>query len=140
MMCPAENPTSDPLKARLPSVLVVEGEVLIRLSIAEFLRDHDMHVVEASSPTEARSVLLAEVPIDVVFSDAHLADEDPSGPLALWLRENFPKVGLLLTAWASTGPFDQAADAPVCIEKPYIPEKVMHQIEALIARRKAQGT
>ncbi|HVZ99374.1 MAG TPA: response regulator [Caulobacterales bacterium] len=133
MMCPAESPTIDSLKQRPISVLIVESEVLIRLSISEFLRENGLHVVEASSTAEARSVLLADVAIDIVFADANLSDEDGLAP---WLADNHPEVALLLAAWASSRP-PEAPQGNVLarIEKPYTPERVLQSIRDIAERR-----
>jgi CheY-like chemotaxis protein len=54
---------------RGPSILIVEDETLVRLSVAEHLRDKGFTVIEAVNGDEARAVLEAGVHVDVVFSD-----------------------------------------------------------------------
>jgi hypothetical protein len=43
-------------------VLVVEDEVLVRLSVAEYLRDCGYHVLEAANASEAVEVLRTSIP------------------------------------------------------------------------------
>ena len=51
-------------------VLVVEDDVLIRMPIAQYLRDCGYRVIEAANGDEALAVLLhEETNVDVVFSD-----------------------------------------------------------------------
>jgi CheY-like chemotaxis protein len=63
------NPTGvDPGPSQ--TILVVEDEVLIRLVIAEYLRECGYKVYEAAHADEALAVLQSpDVPIDIVFSD-----------------------------------------------------------------------
>ena len=54
-------------------VLVVEDDVLIRMAIAEYLRDCGYKVIEAVSADEALAVLEhIEAKLDVVFSDIEM--------------------------------------------------------------------
>ena len=52
-------------------VLVVEDEVLLRLMLADVLRDHGFQVFEAANAAQALSVLRA-MPVDVVILDLHM--------------------------------------------------------------------
>src|SRR5262245_65212110 len=52
------------------TVLVVEDDVLVRMPIAQYLRDCGYKVIEAVSADEAMTVLLhRETVVDIVFSD-----------------------------------------------------------------------
>jgi hypothetical protein len=55
-----------------PTVLVVEDEVLIRMSTADYLRGCGYHIIEVGSGDEAVAVLKADVRIDVVFTDVSM--------------------------------------------------------------------
>jgi CheY-like chemotaxis protein len=57
------------------TVLVAEDEVLLRLGIADFLRESGFVVVEASSAGEARAVLSADIVVDAVFSDISMSTQ-----------------------------------------------------------------
>ena len=82
-----------------PTVLVVEDEVLIRLVIADYLRDCGYKVHEAVSGEEAIAILQApEVSIDVVFSDVEMPGSMDGFALARWVRANKPGMEVILTS------------------------------------------
>jgi CheY-like chemotaxis protein len=84
-MCPEEEPMKAPDQASVYTVLLVEDEVLIRLGVAEHLREAGFNVVEAATATEAREIMLAGVAIDLVFSDINMPGELDGVGLAKWL-------------------------------------------------------
>jgi CheY-like chemotaxis protein len=52
------------------TILVVEDDILVRMPIAQYLRDCGYKVIEASNSDEAMQILLhQETSVDVVFSD-----------------------------------------------------------------------
>ena len=57
-MSPAENPVAEG-QAAMPTVLIVEDEVLSRLAMAEYLRECGLHVIEAASGVDAQQLGLA---------------------------------------------------------------------------------
>ena len=54
------------------AILVVEDEVLIRMSIADDLRDAGYQVVEAASGDDAMAVLLSSRDIDLIITDVRM--------------------------------------------------------------------
>ena len=126
------NPTPNALK----SILVVEDEVLIRLAIAEYLRECGYKVHEATHAAEAVAVLESpEVSVDVVFSDVVMPGEMDGFGLARWVRANRPGVEVILTSTV-----DRSAevagmlceDGPL-MKKPYEPQSVVERIKQLLA-------
>lgn len=135
-MCPAEDPNSDTHTMRAPIVLIVEDEVLIRLSIAEHLREQGFSVIEASSAEEARAVFLGGLSVDFVFSDVHMTDSDDGFALAEWLADNHPDVLVMLTSGVTTREQAASRGATPFINKPYAAKRVEEQIRAMLARRR----
>jgi DNA-binding NtrC family response regulator len=83
---------------QLPGVLVVEGDVLIRSPLAEYLRDCGYRVLEARNAEEARVILAASPEaVDVALIDARGTPEETGFALAQWLRERHPDVEVVLT-------------------------------------------
>jgi two-component system, response regulator PdtaR len=62
-MVPAEVVVRDPV------LLVVEDEVLIRISVSDFLRNAGFVVIEAGSAREALAVLKVRADIALVLTD-----------------------------------------------------------------------
>ncbi|WP_201829889.1 response regulator [Microvirga zambiensis] len=133
--------TNIPLRADAPAptVLVVEDEVLIRLVIADYLRECGYKVHEAVSGEEAIAILQApEVSIDVVFSDVEMPGDMDGFALARWVRANKPGLQVILTSGAERSA-DIAAtlcEAGPLMKKPYASQDVVDRIRQLAARAK----
>lgn len=81
-----------------PIALVAEDEVLLRLALADYLRDAGFQVLEAANATEAQLIMAAADRVDVVISDVHMAQPGEGFELALWFAANFPEVPVILTS------------------------------------------
>ena len=84
----------DPKRELTTSVLLIEDETLIRMAIADELRDHGYRVVEGNSAEEGRQVMLADEPISVVITDINLPGASGLN-FALWIRKEFPDVNIV---------------------------------------------
>jgi DNA-binding NtrC family response regulator len=117
------------------TILIVEDEVLVRMGIAEFLRERGYRVVEAGDAAEARSVLAADSTIGVVFTDVVMPGSMDGFALAAWVREHHPGVRVLLTSGV-TGAGRLAAKlqpGALHIDKPYLYPAVADSIAQLLA-------
>jgi DNA-binding response OmpR family regulator len=119
------------------TVLLVEGEVLVRMVLAEYLRDCEYRVLEASSSDEAKTLLSApDLAVDVVLADLDVADAAGGFALAQWLRSERPNIKVILTSGVARSA-DAAADlcdqGPL-MRRPYQPREVERRIRALLAR------
>lgn len=117
----------------IPTVLVVEDEILIRFAIADHLRDEGLRVIEASSAEEAQAVFKTDEPIEILFSDVDLGRGMSGVALATWVRETYPDVRILLTSGKALLDPDQAAlsDGPF-LNKPYASQDVTDHIKRLL--------
>lgn len=124
------------------NILVVEDEVLVRMPLAEYLRDCGYRVFEAASVAEAKAVLDADTPIDLVFSDVNLVGAENGFALASWARQNHPATKVLLTsgvANASEKAGELCSHGPV-LPKPYSYAVVLRRIEALLSQARSRGS
>lgn len=118
-----------------PTILVVDDEPLIRLVIADYLRDCGYRVFEAGSPDDAVAILQADLRIDVVFTDLELPGRSSGLELARWIRRRFPEMRVIL----SSGPYSAAelagelCEAGPPIVKPYDSDAVAQRIRGLMA-------
>jgi DNA-binding NtrC family response regulator len=102
---------------RIATILVVEDDILTRMAAADHLRDGGHRVLEAANAEEARTLLRASEPIEVVFSDVNMPGMDGIR-LAQWIAKEFPDVKVVLTS----GDLRNAAAARIAahfLEKPY---------------------
>ena len=121
------------------TVLVVEDEVLIRLVIAEYLRECGYRVHEAVNAEEAILILQApEVSIDIVFSDVEMPGEMDGFGLARWVRANLPEIQVILTSGAerSADIAGTLCEAGPLMKKPYHTQAVVDRIKELAAKAK----
>ena len=122
------------------TILVVEDDVLIRLALADYLRDCGYRVFEAISVAEAKAVLNADTPVALVFSDVDLSGEENGFTLASWIRQHHPDTKVLLTSGLARTA-EKAGD--LCDEgpmpKPYTYEAVLQRIQTLLRKNKETG-
>jgi CheY-like chemotaxis protein len=115
-----------------PTVLVLEQEVLVRASLAEYLRSCGYRVLEARSTAEALTILQESAePIRVVLSAA-----ESGFKLSGWLKANRPKIKIILAATAERAAH---AAADLCEvgphgKRPYDPQLLVQQIKASLAK------
>jgi CheY-like chemotaxis protein len=120
------------------TILVVEDDVLVRMPIAQYLRDCGYKVIEAVNAQEAMTVLLhQETVVHLVFSDIEMSGAIDGFGLAKWIREHRPGLGVLL---AGTVPRAVENAKELCEEgpvpKPYEAYTVLNRIRQLLAARK----
>ncbi len=90
------------LREQLPSepapvVLIVEDDVLLRLTIAGSLRDAGFEVLEAANAAEAVQVLKC-IPVDALFSDIDMPGRMDGFALAQWVHQRELNVRIILTS------------------------------------------
>jgi DNA-binding NtrC family response regulator len=123
------------------TILVVEDDVLIRMPIAQYLRDCGYRIIEAVNADEAMAVLShRETVIDVVFSDIEMPGSADRFGLAKWIREHRAGMDVIL---AGTVPRTIDAAKELCesgsLPKPYEAQSVHNHIRRLLAARKVTG-
>lgn len=135
-MSPAEDHMLSTERQR-QTVLVVEDEVLLRLTLADELRSRGFNVVEAASGDEARALVLAGVTFDLVMSDITMPGELDGVALAQWLADNNVP-GFVMLASGLPSALDHARanlrNVKAFFPKPYDHDEVLVQIEALLKR------
>ncbi len=116
------------------TVLVVEDEVMVRMPIAEYLRDCGYNVVEASDASEAMATMQTDAAVNLVFTDVRMPGKMDGIGLAEWFRSNHPEVPVLLTSGYNGGRVGGQGQgfAPRFIEKPYSQTQVAQRIAALL--------
>jgi CheY-like chemotaxis protein len=117
------------------TVLIVEDEMMVRMPIAEYLRDCGYHVLEASDASEAIAVMDADKPINLVFSDVRMPGQMDGFGLAAWFQSRYPTVPVLLTSGYNGGRSlpPTSSSGTRFIEKPYSQKQVAQHIAALLA-------
>ena len=125
------------------TVLVVDGEVLVRMVIAAYLRDCGYRVIEAAGADEARLVIEhdEEGAVSVVLAAVEMPGEGDGFALAQWIRRRRPGCEVILAgtpARAADAAGDICEQGPT-LGKPYEPQQVLDRIRRLLARRPPQA-
>ncbi len=121
-------------QASAHTVLIVEDDMMVRMPIAEYLRDCGYHVLEAGTAHEAIETVGAHGPVDLVFSDVRMPGSMDGFGLARWLRAHHPDIPVILTSGYSNSRSLSADVAPGVrlIEKPYSQAQVARRIQDLL--------
>lgn len=131
-----------PSSAPPETVLVVDAEVLVRMTISAYLRDCGYRVVEAASAEEALAVLRqTDIRVDAVLCDIALPGSMDGFALARWIREHREGLNVVLAATparAAERAGDLCQEGPH-LSRPYEPQVVVDRIRRLLAERAGQG-
>ncbi len=118
----------------LSSVLTVDGDVISRHVLAQYLRECGYAVVEAASVSEA--VLALQEPflsVDIILCDVSTLGSKAGFELANWVRSNLPNLEVRL-AGGTTRAAQEAAElceAGPNAERPYDPSIIVDYIKQL---------
>ena len=132
----AQNTTSE--TDAKPVVMVVEPEVLIRMAIAEYLRDCGYKVIEGIEAADVWTVIDSSVLLNVVFAEVKLPGDSDGFALARRLRQTQPQIDVILTSGVATAAEkskDLCEEGPM--KKPYRAEDVTARIRLLLERRRS---
>lgn len=121
-------------------LIVVDGEVLVRHVISDYLRTCGYIVIEASSTDEARIVLDdVSFGVDAVLCDADAPGSGSAFQLRAWALQRRPEVEIILA-----GSIESAANraAELCeqgpqLQRPYDPQGVVRYVRRIIGSRAA---
>jgi CheY-like chemotaxis protein len=123
--------------ARSMTVLLAEDEILVRVTMADALRDAGYAVVETSNAEEALAVLNSDTPVDLVLTDMRMPREGDGAVLVRGVRNNFPVVKIVMLA-GQTPDEVMLAELDAFFLKPCDPLLIVSQIQALMPAITAQ--
>lgn len=118
-------------------MLLVEDEPLVRLDLAETLRDAGYRVVECTTAQEAADVLATGQPVDALVTDVRTPGPIDGVALARKARARDPALPIVVIS----GHLDprQAADADLFLRKPVASAAVCAGLERIVRRAGSQG-
>jgi two-component system, response regulator PdtaR len=112
------------------TVLVVEDEVLVRMVIADNLRNARYIVIEASNAHEALDLLHNGVDVRLIFSDVQMPGTMDGIALARIVRSEFPVIKIVLTSGNLTRLDGVEYDG--FFPKPYDTDQIIKHINTLL--------
>jgi DNA-binding response OmpR family regulator len=125
---------------RVPCVLIVDADILVRHPLAEYLRECGYRVVQAANTDEARALFTRRrrrQVIDVVLADVNAPGAENAFALATWIRANHARVQVILAGTADAvteRAGDLCEDGPT-LSKPYDPQLLLDRIRRALAAR-----
>ncbi len=112
------------------TILVVEDEVLVRMVLAEHLRECGYRVIEASSAEEAVQIIETDQAVAILFTDVHLSGAMNGFALSRWAKQARPGIKVIVTSGterAAQEASDLCDDEPYLL-KPYDPAALLREI------------
>lgn len=120
------------------SILIVDGDIIVRHALSDYLRHCGYRVVEAANSDEAMSALGAEtLAVDVVLCEIAVSGSLSGFELATWVRQHRPDLEVRLAA-SVEGAAKAAAslcDIGPTLHRPYDPKNV---VDYIVQRRALQ--
>ena len=116
-----------------PTVLIAEDEFIVRLTIAEYLREEGYEVIEAANADEALDVFRSGIAIDLLFTDVRMPGSMDGCELARRVRAEWPSTPVILTSGYSQSLLSaRSASEDFVVPKPYRPQAVLTTIKAVM--------
>jgi DNA-binding response OmpR family regulator len=119
----------------LKVIMIIEPEVLVRMVVAEYLRDCGYTVIEAMAAKDLWTVLDSGHRLDVIVAEMGAVD---GFSFAKRVRQTHPDIDVILTS-GITGAVHESHE--LCkegpIKQPYQPKDVEARIRVLLERRRA---
>ena len=117
--------------APVPTVLIVEDEILIRTLLCDTLRHAGYAVIEAANAEEAVSVLHASLDPDILITDVRMPGTIDGFELAAYVKRTRPALKVIITS-GHAGAQQANGLADAFLPKPYQLGAIMGRIRALI--------
>ncbi len=123
-----------------PIVLVVEDEVLLRIDLADAIRDVGYEVIEAHNADAALDILETNTRVHLVCTDIRMPGKRNGLELARWIKSHRPELPIILVSGEVTAR-NLPAVADAAFIKPIDHAVLIRKIDALLAfRRKSSRT
>ena len=120
------------------TILVVEDEVVVRMDMAEFLRQSGYRVQEATNAAEAVKILDSKLTIDLVVSDIRMPGEMDGRGLAKWVQNSRPDLHVILTSAYSQSREDEAMQNVSYLGKPYTGRALLQRVQKTLNQNRSR--
>jgi two-component system, response regulator PdtaR len=115
------------------TILVVEDDILIRMAIADELRERGFDVLEAYNAEEALTLLQSPIPIGLLFTDVQMPGSMDGLELAALVANTHPELKIIITSGNGSLEARAVELADAFLLKPYLPNRLCSCIQNLFA-------
>ena len=113
-------------------ILIVEDEMIVRLSTTDILQDAGYLVLEARDGVEAIAVIELRDDVAALFTDVTMPNMNGVA-LARVVRERWPHIGIVVTSGALPPNVKlELPDGARFLAKPYKPKQLLQEIQAVL--------
>jgi len=110
---------------KLPAVLIVEDEPLVRIGAVNLIEDAGFEVIEAASADEAIGILECRSDVRVVFTDIHMPGSMDGLKLAHAVRNRWPPIRIIVTSGRELIAEQVLPEGGRFFAKPYNPIEIL---------------
>ena len=115
------------------TVLVVEDEVLVRLSIVDELQDRGFLVLDAGNAAGAIDLLSAHPEISVLFTDVDMPGSMDGLKLAAAVRDRWPPIRIIVTSGHRKVELGDLPKESRFLDKPYAADEVASVVREIVS-------
>ena len=109
---------------RIPAVLIVEDETLVRLGAAKMIEEAGFLVIEAANADEAIRLLECRTNIRAVFTDINMPGSMDGLKLAHAVRNRWPPIKIIVTSGRNRVTEQDLPEGGRFFAKPYDPIEI----------------
>ncbi|MCO6419525.1 response regulator [Siccirubricoccus sp. KC 17139] len=125
------------MRKKLPVLLVVEDDVLVRLTLVDALSDDGFDVLDAADAHEAMQLISKRMDISALLTDINLPGGEDGFALARAVRQVRPELPVIYASGRYAGvPEAQTVGGARFLAKPFSPTLATEAIRELLAKRK----
>jgi CheY-like chemotaxis protein len=117
---------------KIPVVLIVEDEHLLRLSAAKDIEDAGFEVIEAANADEAIRILESRRDIRVVFTDVQMPGSMDGVKLAHAVRNRWPPIKIIVTSGHEFPTEQELPKGVRFFAKPYSPFQIRDAVRECV--------
>ena len=114
------------------TVLVVEDEALIRMSIVARLEAEGFDVLEAVNADQAIAILERKPDIRMLFTDVDMPGSMDGLKLSAFVRDRWPPVKIIVTSGKVAIENSALPEGSIFISKPYHEDRIVASIRTML--------
>lgn len=113
------------------TVLVIEDEPLIRMTVADDLHDVGFNVLEAGNAEEALTLLRQDPTIGAIFTDIDMPGQLDGLMLSWIVRDRWPPVKIVITSGHRSVAVTEMPQGALFFPKPYAHNAIIEALTRL---------